>query len=55
MAESLYSLLYEDIDDSDCTDWCCPICKYRQYKYRGLECDICGFDATPYRKENKNG
>ena len=43
-----YEHLRAELSDDECTIWTCPDCGHSAFKYRGYECDECGFDATDY-------
>jgi hypothetical protein len=47
--------LTDELRDGTCTQWTCPDCGWFQYKAYGLECDDCGFDATPFIPRDHRG
>jgi ribosomal protein L37E len=45
--------LKSELRDRVCTGWTCPTCGWNEYKIYGLECDRCGFDASPYAPKRR--
>ncbi|XAI95978.1 hypothetical protein [Microcystis phage Mwe-JY26] len=47
--------LVDELRDVTCTGWTCLECGRSEYKAFGLECEACGFDASPFVPLDRRG